>query len=612
MRTDLFDFELPEDRIALHPASPRDAARLLVVRPGDAAWTTASCATCRSCLRPGDALVFNDTRVIPAALEGVRRRGELEAQISVTLHRAARSEPLAGARAAGQAPRGGRPHALRPRRQACASLGALDATVAEQRRGGRGDARLRSRRRRSRRGDRQRWATCRCRPTSPAGARRTMRDRRDYQTIYAAHEGAVAAPTAGLHFTPALMAALDARGIARHFVTLHVGAGTFLPVKADDTGATTRCTRSGARSPRETAAALNAVRARRRADRRGRHHVAAAARERGGRRATIAAFPRRDRHLHHAGLSLPRRRPADDQLPSAALDAVHAGRGVLPGSTRCSAAYAHAHRAAATASIPTATPACCSSRAQRLGHDGAQAFVRLQALARTAPGRRARALRRDHDAARRSIRTPAFMPVGTGGDRQGAVPRPGARRRRRHRARQHLSPDAAARRRAHRAARRPARFMRWDGPILTDSGGFQVMSLGEAAQDRRGGRRLPVAHRRLAPRCSRPSAPSRSSACSAPTSRCSSTNASSCRPSGTGREARDGAVAALGGARAQRAFARQAKPGQALFGIVQGGMDAELRRRSAEALVGDGFSGLRGRRPRGRRGPRADAGDARR
>ena len=79
------------------------------------------------------------------------------------------------------------------------------------------------------------WATCRCRPISPASARRTTQDRQDYQTIFAEEEGAVAAPTAGLHFTPDLMTSLQARGIATEFVTLHVGAGTFLPVKAEDT-----------------------------------------------------------------------------------------------------------------------------------------------------------------------------------------------------------------------------------------------------------------------------------------------------------------------------------------------------------------------------------------
>ena len=84
MRTDLFDFELPEDRIALHPASPRDAARLLVVRPGAPLEDRIVCEL-PQLLRPGDALIFNDTRVIPAALEGVRRRGDLEAHVAVTL-----------------------------------------------------------------------------------------------------------------------------------------------------------------------------------------------------------------------------------------------------------------------------------------------------------------------------------------------------------------------------------------------------------------------------------------------------------------------------------------------------------------------------------------------
>ena len=120
-------------------------------------------------------------------------------------------------------------------------------------------------------------------------------DRTDYQTMFAREEGSVAAPTAGLHFTDALVAALTARGIALHRVTLHVGPGTFLPVKADDTAAT-RCSRNGAASSAETAAALNAARARRRPHRRGRLDRAAAARKRGGRRRHARGrFPARPR-----------------------------------------------------------------------------------------------------------------------------------------------------------------------------------------------------------------------------------------------------------------------------------------------------------------------------
>ena len=232
MRTDLFEFELPEDRIALHPVAPRDAARLLVVRPG-APFEDRVVRDLPQLLRPGDALVFNDTRVIPAALEGVRRRGDVEAHISVTLiERIDKSRWRALARPAKRLKEGDR---LQFGHDASTCLaGALDATV--ERRGEDGevalafdlagvdlDAAI---------------ASVGRMPLPPyiAGRRAPEdADRRDYQTIYAAHDGAVAAPTAGLHFTPELMAALEARGISRHFVTLHVGAGTFLPVKVEDT-----------------------------------------------------------------------------------------------------------------------------------------------------------------------------------------------------------------------------------------------------------------------------------------------------------------------------------------------------------------------------------------
>ena len=158
------------------------------------------------------------------------------------------------------------------------------------------------------------------------------RDRADYQTMFARADGSVAAPTAGLHFTDALVARLRERGVALHTVTLHVGPGTFLPVKADDTAEHRMHAEYGSVSA-ATAAALNAVAPRRRPHRRGRLDLAAAAGKRERRGRHHSAFHRRDRAVHHAGLPLPRRRRDDDQFPSAALDPVHAGRGVLPGST---------------------------------------------------------------------------------------------------------------------------------------------------------------------------------------------------------------------------------------------------------------------------------------
>jgi len=257
MRTDLFDFALPEDRIALHPVSPRDAARLLVVRPGQP-FEDRGVRDLPDLLRPGDALVFNDTRVIPAALVGVRRRGEHVARVSVTLiKRCDQSRWRALARPAKRLKAGDRlqfGHAG----SACLA-GALDASVAAT--GGEGevelsfdlagpdlDAAI---------------ASAGNMPLPPyiAGRRPPEDvDRRDYQTIYAANDGAVAAPTAGLHFTSELMAALTARKIACHFVTLHVGAGTFLPVKAADTDAHKMHPEWGEVSP-ATAAALTAARA---------------------------------------------------------------------------------------------------------------------------------------------------------------------------------------------------------------------------------------------------------------------------------------------------------------------------------------------------------------
>ena len=154
------------------------------------------------------------------------------------------------------------------------------------------------------------------------------RDAADYQTMFAVNEGAVAAPTAGLHFTPALEAALRERGIGIHRITLHVGAGTFLPVKVDDTAGAQDAFGMGHASPAIPRGALNAARAK------GGRIVAvgttslrlleSAAAEDG----TIAAVRGRDRDLHHARLSFSRGRYLPDQFSLAAFDAVHAGVGL--------------------------------------------------------------------------------------------------------------------------------------------------------------------------------------------------------------------------------------------------------------------------------------------
>ncbi|MDG4875480.1 tRNA preQ1(34) S-adenosylmethionine ribosyltransferase-isomerase QueA [Mesorhizobium sp. WSM4935] len=258
MRVDLFDFDLPEERIALRPAEPRDSARLLVVKPGEALQDRTVCDL-PSLLREGDVLVFNDTKVIPAQLKGMRKRGDAVAQVEATLHmRVAPDRWQAFMRPGKRIAAGDRIHFGHD--QNSCFLGQLDATVLEK--GEAGEALL---------GfdlsgpflDEALQAVGHI-PLPPYIASKRdddERDRADYQTIYAREEGAVAAPTAGLHFTPELFAALDARGIERRFVTLHVGAGTFLPVKADDTADHKMHAETGSVSP-ETAAALKAAKAR--------------------------------------------------------------------------------------------------------------------------------------------------------------------------------------------------------------------------------------------------------------------------------------------------------------------------------------------------------------
>jgi S-adenosylmethionine:tRNA ribosyltransferase-isomerase len=260
MRTDLFDFVLPEDRIALRPAAPRESARLLVVHPGAAPqFDDRTIRDLPQLLRPGDAVVVNDTKVIPAFLRGRRiGRGDREPAISANL-----IKRLDGARWRAL---------VRPAKRLeegdvvrfgsegrVCFLDQLDATVEDKGEGGeitlafafhgavldqalaeRGEVPL---------------------PPYIAGRRAAdERDRDDYQTMFARQEGSVAAPTAGLHFTETIAQALAARDVAVHKLTLHVGAGTFLPVKADDTSGHRMQAEWGSVSA-ETAAALNAVRA---------------------------------------------------------------------------------------------------------------------------------------------------------------------------------------------------------------------------------------------------------------------------------------------------------------------------------------------------------------
>lgn len=227
MRVADFDFELPQELIALRPASPRDSARLLIVHEGATTFEEATVRDLPKFLNAGDVCVFNDTRVIPAQLFGTRpaRGDSAESAIEVTLHKREASDVWAAF--------------AKPGRKLVVGdtirFGDRLAAVVEAKNEG-GELHLRF--------DEfgaaldQAIAEVGVTPLPPyiAGRRAAdERDRSDYQTIYAAKDGAVAAPTAGLHFTPELLAALDAKGAKRQTVTLHVGAGTFLPVKAGDT-----------------------------------------------------------------------------------------------------------------------------------------------------------------------------------------------------------------------------------------------------------------------------------------------------------------------------------------------------------------------------------------
>ncbi len=255
MRTDLFDFDLPPERIALRPISPRDAARLLVVRPGGVAEDRAV-RDLPDLLRPGDAVVVNDTRVIPARLLGRRiGRGE-EPRIEATLHRRLDGSRWRAFVKPGRRLQTGDVVRFGDEGKVC-FLGQLDATVEEKREGGEVTLAFAFHGAVLDEAIEERGAM----PLPPYIASRRApdeQDRADYQTMFAHAEGSVAAPTAGLHFTDALVDRLKARNIALHTVTLHVGAGTFLPVKADDTSGHRMHAEAGSVST-ETAAALNAV-----------------------------------------------------------------------------------------------------------------------------------------------------------------------------------------------------------------------------------------------------------------------------------------------------------------------------------------------------------------
>jgi S-adenosylmethionine:tRNA ribosyltransferase-isomerase len=234
MRVDAFDFVLPPERIALAPANPRDSARMLVVGPrGDLSDTHVR--DLPDFLTPLDALVVNDTRVIAARLEGVRVRGEAVASIEATLiERVDDCRWRALARPAKRLKVGERIRFGEARESAACLLAALDAEVEDKSEGG--EILLRFEFMGAALDEAIERLGAPPLPPYIASRRALPRsDPDDYQTMFAAQPGAVAAPTAGLHFTPALVACLAARGVALHKVTLHVGAATFAPVRVEDT-----------------------------------------------------------------------------------------------------------------------------------------------------------------------------------------------------------------------------------------------------------------------------------------------------------------------------------------------------------------------------------------
>ncbi|MFC2248973.1 tRNA preQ1(34) S-adenosylmethionine ribosyltransferase-isomerase QueA [Labrys portucalensis] len=252
MRVSDFDFHLPAENIALRPAEPRDHARLLEVGPVHGSLADRIVSDLSKLLRAGDMLVFNDTKVIPARLDGLRRRpGGAGAAIEAMLHQRL-------------GPAQWKAFARPGKRLAVGDIiefsENLSAAVEEK--GESGEVTLRFSLESAALD--VAIATVGHIPLPPYIASKRAddaRDREDYQTIYAKADGAVAAPTAGLHFTPDLFARLDAAGIARHFVTLHVGAGTFLPVKGEDLSQHRMHAEFGVVTA-ETAQALNAGKAR--------------------------------------------------------------------------------------------------------------------------------------------------------------------------------------------------------------------------------------------------------------------------------------------------------------------------------------------------------------
>jgi len=255
MRTDLFDFVLPPDRIALRPARPRDSARLLVVRPD--ILEDRAVRDLPDLLQAGDQLVVNDTRVIAASLSGRRIGRPPQTRIEATLIRRLDGSRWVALAKPGKRLTVGDTVRFGDEGKVC-FLGQLDATVKAKAESGEVTLSFAFHGPALDQAIAERGAM----PLPPYIASRRAadeEDRDDYQTLFAHEEGSVAAPTAGLHFTADLVAALQARGVGLQTVTLHVGAGTFLPVKAEDTADHKMHAEHGLVTA-ATAAALNAAR----------------------------------------------------------------------------------------------------------------------------------------------------------------------------------------------------------------------------------------------------------------------------------------------------------------------------------------------------------------
>ncbi len=261
MRVDEFDFDLPASSIALRPASPRHSSKLLEINPHRAeALADFSFSDLPKLLRTGDALVFNDTKVIPARLKGVRiGRGDFTPKIEATLHKdEGGGRWLAFVRPAKKLQQGDHVSFCFDQGARVEVEAGLTAQVVKK--GEAGEILFQF--------DRQaeelslaihRFGEMPLPPYIASKRQTDDQDLSDYQTIFAQKEGAVAAPTAGLHFTAEILQALKDKGVTAHGVTLHVGAGTFLPVKVDDTDDHKMHFEYGEVSE-QTATALNQVR----------------------------------------------------------------------------------------------------------------------------------------------------------------------------------------------------------------------------------------------------------------------------------------------------------------------------------------------------------------